>query len=226
MSLKLCSKAAIYDNDGDTILCQASVRDVDGNTATLVFDENDIEILESEMIITFYDDVLGLITYNCQLAAGKKFIDKDRKYKQALKCVLGEQLSVLQRRSDIKVHVDIPVRLLIPPTVELPPEFSEGEKHRGATIVVGTAFDLSAGGLFLHTLCDIPEESSFSILLPVSSDKAIELDVTMLRKVPPEENAENKNFGYGCKFVNMSSSTETTIRSFVFRQQMLNRKMR
>ncbi len=224
MGLKLCQKAAIFDNDGETIICQALVREIESDSATLIFNEDDVDLLESEMIITFYDEVSGLITYTCLLSGGKKFIGRDRRYKQALKCVLKEQVSVLQRRSDIKVHVEIPIRLLIPPTVPIPEEFAQGDLLRGDNVVVGKAIDLSAGGIFITSLCEIEETSEFKILLPISSDKAIEVGVKILRVVEPLEDSTIEEFGYGCKFINVNNATETAIRNFVFRQQMLHRQ--
>ncbi len=219
MILTTCKKATIYDVDYNEISV-ATVTDVSEDGVELVIADDDIDNLDSEMNVTFFDEQKGLVTYRCSLYSKKKYLNEHNILVHNMTCTPLQEISTVQRRNDFKIPVSIPIEYaLIPTQEELDSDVVQHDKYRSATTV-----NLSAGGIFFYCDDELFEGRELNILLPIAHSSRIKLSATILRKIEVEENSAIANFGYGCSFNEMHSSTETKLRSFVYQQQMILHK--
>jgi len=225
MLLNNCKKASIYTIQNH-FLCDAAVSDIQENSARLTMEEMEdaaSDFLGSECHVTFYDGVKGLVTYHCTITDHKESEVTPGVINISIECHIGEQLSALQRRNDLKVPVSIPVTL----------NFA-GRSSRPIDIP-GTIRNISAGGIFVTCRYSFRPGDfvSFPLVLKENTPPDI-LTVQVLRIQDREplhdiigrEADDESLFGFGCRFAGMPSRTEAQIRNFVFRQDLLHRKTR
>ncbi len=223
MALLKCNKATIFFHDMKTPICNADVEVVSESLVTLVIEEEFMDALDSEMPITFFDSVQGLVTYKCQLSNPKRFLQNGL-WLQSIDCMLDEVLSTLQRREDFKVNVDLPINIVVPSTLELEDNVRGLTEIGDLRLLDGKVVNISAGGIFFETSLLLPTENPLVTIISVATKQTIELNVKVLRVIMPEDDAEDKVYGYGCKFVRLGASTEQSLRSFVYQQQMRRRE--
>ncbi len=223
MFLKSCKKAAIFGQDEKELICEALVRNIDGDSLVLIVSGDYFDNLSSEMDITFFDELKGLVTIFCSLSNPKRYLEGD-KYFHSLDCKLVQEVSVLQRRADIKADVHLPVKIVIPSQVDIPENFVGIEKRGDLTSVKATAFNLSAGGIFIKSNFPYPASETMRVFLILGHEKTVDLNLDILRIEKPDPDAKDQVFGYGCRFINISSSNESAIRSYVFRAQVNRRE--
>ncbi len=215
-------KAIIFDHRKEPV-CEAKVTLSDEEVIVLSFDPDYMDHLTSEMDITFYDEAKGLITCRCLLSNPKRYLERDNLYVQTLDCVIGEELSVLQRREDLKVPVNLSVQVMIPQGFELPPE-AQTEQRFGKALLPGIAKNLSAGGIYFECEVAFPINQEVQFYLSIPGKQTLLLHAIMLRIDAIEATEETAaGFGYGCRFMNLPAASETILRSYVFQQQMPRR---
>lgn len=200
-------KASLY-NENHEHICDVVVEERN-EEIVLIFPE-EIKSGSWEYVnAVFYDDMKGLITYKCKL--------EDYEFLSArlrAKCILGEEESVVQRRNDLKIRQIIPISIQTVDTV--------GKKIN----VDATIHDISAGGLFCVSEHIFAEGDRFSFLFRRAA-KPMRLECEVLRKQPYEAKGSfnlNQMMGYGCRFVNLTDTQESSIRSYVFREDLLMKK--
>ncbi len=219
MILTTCKKATIFDSDYNE-LSVATVINIEGNDVKLIIADADIDELDSEMDVTFFDEQKGLVTYRCSLYSTKKALNDDNILVHHVNCTLLHEVSSLQRRNDFKVPITIPIEYaLIPTQEELDAHLVKVDDYKP-----GETVNLSAGGIYFHCQDELTEDRTLNILLPIAHNARIKLSATILRCDKEEEDFAITQYGYGCAFQEMHSATETKLRSFVYQQQMILHK--
>ncbi len=228
MLLNDCTKASIYSLQ-NIFLCDATVSNIRENSVLLTMKDSSADFLTSEINVTFYDGIKGLVTYFCELSGYKEIMTEPNVFISRVTCTLRKQLSVLQRRRDIKVHVNIPIRL------------SYASRQDVEVNVTGAIRNISAGGVFFTChytfLTGSVVEFSFS---PRKDIAPLLLRAEILR-VQDRESLKNMLDadihsgvngsvvdtdlrGYGCRFVDISPHSEAQVRNYVFREDLIRRK--
>lgn len=215
MKLQRCKKAHVY-NMNEELLCEAEVIDgIVGETATLQFPEPCSDILRSEVLVTFSDNAMGLVTCMCRLRDYKEFIDETSKHVSSVVCIVVADHAVLQRRYDLKIPVQI----------ETAAFFNDEENLRQTAEI--TILDLSAGGLFCISEQSWSPGQRFNIS-PFSGTTLV-FEVEVLRKQTPHSYSDrfaedSPSFGYGCKFNDLAAAKEAYLRKYVFNQDILQNR--
>ncbi len=225
MNLSSCKNAIIYsDFESTTLLCEASVSDINGNSVVLTIKDEYIDDLDAEMNITFLDENQGLIIFKCQLSAPRKFLSPRGEWLNTIECELIEVVSSLQRREDFKIKVDLPVSIIIPQDIEIPDDFHNFTSEFGHNIVKGKCGNISAGGIYFTCDFKFKQDSETNIYISLSSGQKIRVQIKVLRVDELENSNGTKSYGHGCKYSKIPSGLESTIRNFVFKKQREGRK--
>ncbi len=219
MFLTECKQAVIYTTE-DLFLCDAAVSHISEDSATLTVTKSNANLSLTEAHITFFDSSKGLVTYSCELSGFKKSKRVSSNEYYFTRCTALEQLSVMQRRNDINVPVNISVGL-------------SGRTQKGyLSNVPATVWNISAGGVFLtshesFTIGDVVEFRFSTSDLPSIALQAEILRIQEhrhLRKIIGSKADDKELIGYGCRFIRLPSRAESQIRNFVFRQDLIHRR--
>ena len=209
--LEYCKRAEIFDSDGD-LLVQAGVEQGPMDSVLLIVPRSfDFHLLPYFQIV-FYDPILGMLTCRCSLNSPLDLPEQMR----SLRCEIIDRLSQEQRRQDVKVSVGEKVMLHTSrqpgDAVQIP---SEG--------VQATVLNISAGGVYLLTNLQVDAGSllTFHFRIP-GSDIPLTAEILRAEEQPPQD---PPLWGYGCRFVALSSRHESQLRSYVFKveRQMYKR---
>lgn len=217
MDLSMCKKASIYDLE-QHFLCDAVVSNAEKNTVTLLYDNPTADLLRSEVYVTFYERTLGMITYFCTLSNYKEYLEAPNLRVSTTQCTLEREISVIQRRNDIKIHVTLDTTITFK---------NEEDVILNAAIVIR---DISAGGIFFTCRYQFKPGQEFSFAFSQSVPPFI-LKARILRLQRPHDynpklSDEQDVHGYGCKFIDLSPYNESIIRNFVYRKDLqLQRKV-
>ncbi len=205
--------------NSDQIICEASVSFSRDEEVILTINDDFVDLIDSESDVVFYDELKGLVTYRCALAPLGRYL-QDGAFLQDLACRLDAEISVLERRDDFKIPLTNLVDIIIPPTVEIPLGFTDfiTDEIDGRRYQHGTTVNLSAGGICFKCTFEYEVGQVLTIFFHSEGEKRIKLTAQVLRKIDSE--TIDPVFAYGCKFLDMASATETTLRSYVFKLQM------
>lgn len=132
----------------------------------------------------------------------------------AANCILGREQRAVQRRNDMKIRQNITISI-------------ETKDESGKEVTVeGVIKDISAGGILFTS--DYPFEMDQILSFNFDkTDEPIHLECQVIRIQPFKimvYGEEEEKTGYGCRFINLHNSTESVIRSYVFRQDLLMRR--
>lgn len=208
MHLTDCHKASIYTTDNQ-YLCDASVSELTEDSAELVFSGSSADILRSEVVVTFYDSFEGLLSYECRLSDYKEYLSAPGERMSRVTCSIGKNISVIQRRKDLKVPVNIETVLT----------YLDSEGHSRESRA--RLRNISAGGVFLTCRTRFLPGQLFHFPLK-TADRFLKMSAEILRIEPPS--VEDAPPGYGCRFVDLPPYAEASLRNFVYRQELLIRK--
>lgn len=210
-----CEKACVYTLDGVFI---AEVKVVDSHKASigLIFEEEDMDKVNTESVIVFYDSVQGLVTCKCRLS-GRVKINGDESgeignaiYK--VPCLIDELIGIEQRRRDLKVRVSIPVTL------------ETADADGKVTHIAAKVKDISAGGMGLEAAVELKESQIFSLLFETDSDcTRLKACILWVEKISGEN--EPPCYRYGSRFFDMTTYQESMVRRFTFLEQLKRRKI-
>lgn len=220
MLLIECKKASIYSLQ-NVYLCDAAVSHIEEDSVTLTMVASSADFLTSEVNVTFYDAVRGLVTHFCALSNYKEFNPAPNTWRSSVHCSIGEQISVLQRRDDIKVTVELPIRL----------SFTNDEDI--LIDVAATIRNISAGGIFFT--CRYPFHAGHEVVFLFSPRRDMEplalkaeilrvQERQLLREMIGPEADDETLLGFGCHFIEMSPHAEAQVRNYVYRQDIIRHK--
>lgn len=212
---KECEKACIFSQDG-VFIAEVKVLDSHKDSMGLIFNEEDIENLNTETVIVFYDGIQGLVTCKCSLSARVKITGTEvgdiGKAIYKIPCHIEEMIGVEQRRSDLKIRIHAPVML-------------ETTNEEGKVIQVPAKLkDISAGGLGLESEQILLKEQLFSFLF-VTDTGSTRLKASILWSERLTKEEEPPLYRYGCRFFDLNTLQESMVRKFVFQEQLKNRKI-
>ncbi len=219
MFLTECKQAALYTVE-DIFLCDAAVSHISEDSATLTVTKSNSDLTLTEAHVTFFDSAKGLVTYSCELSGFKKSKRVSTNEYYFTRCTAIEQLSVMQRRNDIKVPVNLSIGI-------------SGRTQKGyVSNAAATVWNISAGGIFITTresfsIGDVVDFHFTTADLPSISLQAEILRIQEhrhLRKIIGSRTDDTELIGYGCRFVRLPSRAESQIRNFVFRQDLIHRR--
>ncbi len=222
MFLTECKRASLYTVE-DIFLCDAAVSHIEEDSVilTVTRSNEDLSTLSlNEAHVTFFDSARGLVTYSCELSGFKMSKRVTSKKYYFTRCTAIEQLSVEQRRNDIKVPVKFSVIMSAPNRRDL-----SGDIH-------ATIWNISAGGIFFtsHEALETGDTVSFhfsNLDLPSITLQAEILRIQKhreLRRIIGSQADDKELLGYGCRFVHLPGGAESQIRNYVFRQDLIHRR--
>lgn len=209
-----CEKACIYSKDG-VFIAEVRVVDSDKDSMGLIIGEEDIDKVNTETVVVFYDAMQGLVTCKCRLSArvkisGNETGEKGREiYK--VPCMVDELVGAEQRRLDLKVRVSIPIKL------------ETSDEDGKVTHIAAKIKDISAGGVGLESAHKLKEEQIFSF--PLYTDAGcVRLKACILWEKRLSHEEEPPLYRYGSRFFDMTSQHESMVRKFTFQEQLKRRK--
>lgn len=210
---KHCQKASVF-NEKHIEVALARVTDQEEDAVVLIFDDDVLEQLDSEMDVMFYDGDMGLVTCRCGFSGyrDRKVVEPDGKavMKYATYCQIGEVIGIEQRRRDIKVRVGFPLVME-----------TRNEEGKLLKVPVKTK-NISAGGIAFETTYALKKGERMSFPFD-QGDKMVDLQAEILWVKETEE--EGKPFLYGCRFVDMNLTKEGVVRRYVYQEQMKDRRI-
>ena len=212
---KECNKACVYSQDG-VYLAEVRVLDAETEDIGLVFEEEDIDMVSTESIVVFYDDIQGLVTCECRLAGrvritGKELGDKNGAIFK-IPCHIDEIRGREQRRQDLKVTVRCTVELLM------------AEDEKKTKRVKAKMKNISAGGAGFETAGYLRENQIFSFPFTIAGEVLWLTAIVVWKKNLAAERKEPYYY-YGCSFFGLTASKESAVRRFVYQEQMKRRKV-
>ncbi|MCP1102497.1 hypothetical protein M2454_000894 [Aequitasia blattaphilus] len=202
MLLYNCRKAALYDSN-ENYLCDAEVFVSDKEAITLSFSRPYSQILRSEMTISFFDRFRGVITCECLLSGYEEYITPKREQKCRVHCEVVQVISTIERRSDIKVPINTEVDMLT------------HDESGNRLPFVAKINNISAGGLCLSSSLALNKGQIIHFTF-VPLNKNLHLSAEILRT--------QEDFTYGARFINITSSTESELRRYVYRVDLKFKK--
>lgn len=218
MKLQYCNKAQIYTIEKEHI-CDADVLGDVEDTATLRFREFDVikDRLSTKLSVRFLDDLKGMVYCVCLITEYHEEFDPhlDMMVGRA-ECQVVSQDNIVQRRQDVKVSDRIST---------VADFLNEDGDLETVDIMI---LDISAGGLFCISLREWETGQIFSTNILKTP---LPLDCQVLRVQSPDVYDDGfgngkPQFGYGCKFINLTSHTESALRKYVFQQELKVRRNR
>lgn len=219
MFLTECKQAALYTTE-DIFLCDAAVSHIEENSAILTVTKSNADLSFTQAHITFFDSARGLVTYLCELSEFKKSKRVTSREYYFTRCTAIEQLSVMQRRNDIKVPVNISVSL--------------SGRFNGEVLsnIPATIWNISAGGVFFTSRqkLAVGDIANFYFSTPDLPSTTLQVEVLRvqehrgLRRIIGSQAEDKELLGYGCQFVRIPGSAESQIRNYVFRQDLIHRR--
>ena len=217
MKLKHCKKAEIFTLN-EHPLCIASVH-TDEEKILLEIDYSNIELLESEAMVTFYDNTLGLLTYHCSFSNPKRRLSSDGHWIASIVCFPKECISTIERRSDYKypVHLSIQANIIFTPMLS-------NQHLNDLKKIPCTIHNLSAGGILLASTHNFLLNQVIQFEFALNSNSAISLEAEIIRLDSKNKSTNPDIQFFGCRFKNLPTGKEDAIRRFVFQQEVLSLK--
>lgn len=160
------------------------------------------EIPEQAFLLQDYSTFPFLISLSRQSSSDENKVDDG---------LIGKRIIVMQHkntRADIRIPVSMEIDLHNP-------VFSEPKKV--------TVHNLSASGLLFASKELFEVGMEFSFFLPISENPLL-LTAIVKNKIPMNTDSAKDTIGYGCMFLSTDTQIESEIRSYVFQQQLHQRK--
>lgn len=202
MRLRDCDSCLVYGTDNKPMSRARVETDFDGGIR-LYFSNYKLRSVRFRTYVDFYDVQQGLIRCFCEVVIRRNVQENRMLEPWTADCEVLEVENVFQRQMDLRVRVHISTEFILP----------HGE------FFTGTIRNISAGGIFLVTSQAIRTGEKFSFTYRFDKEPC-----EMKAKILRARGITSGGFGYGCKFIDLPTETETTIRKFVFAKQMEKQK--
>ncbi|WP_367569197.1 PilZ domain-containing protein [Lacrimispora sp.] len=214
MMFNECEKACIYSLNG-VFLAEVRVVDAHSDSIGLIFEEEDMDKVNIDSVVVFYDGIQGLVTCKCSLSARVKITGEEvgeigsAIYK--VPCHIDEMMGTEQRRRDLKVKVSFPIIM----------EIADPD---GKVIQVDAKIkDVSAGGIGFESKHQLMVDQIYSFLFDTDTGcTRLKGQVLWAERLSKEE--EKPYFRYGSRFFDMTTYQESLVRKFTFQEQLKRRK--
>ena len=204
VNLEQCKKAELYQ--GDHLLCEAGVS-TGPMGGILLSVPRSVECgRDKQYVVKFYDSGLGVLTCRCTLSSPMELPDD----LLSLRCDVMETIEQLQRRQDVKVPTNVQVMLHA--------ERRPGDLYIPLKGWPATVKNISAGGVYVSTDLSLSAGREIEFEFRETGEK-LDLMARILRVEDLTEQPNLPIYGYGCKFVCLSTRAENQLRNFVFREE-------
>ena len=194
--LSRCKKAELTDAEsGQTVAAGVSMGPLDSLmiAAPLTCKVNTGKPVD----IRFLDPALGVVTCRCKLTA--PLLTQDKRF-LVYRCQVIKRLSQEQRREDVKIPLNVKVMA------------SHQEAGNSAP---GFLRNISASGVYIGTSLPAQKGEHLSFTFP-TPEGPVPLTAEILRV---ESQPSLGGFGYGCRFVHLSSQNESKLRAYIFQEE-------
>lgn len=195
MVLKDCSKCMVYTPQGQRLSEARVVHTKD--SVTLYFEHYKLHDARFKSRVDFFDDQTGLVVTYCEI-----IIRRNSKYPEMPEpwmadCNIIDVKEVVQRQRDVRAKVYL--------------EMEFKSEKRGT--FYGTIKNLSAGGMYITTVQPLERNELISFNYCFRTLERRFEAVTLWAK-----RVEGGRFGYGCRFVRLTTGGESAIREFVYKR--------
>ncbi len=211
--LEYCKKADVLDDEGE-LLCTGQVEQGYWSDILITLPSSFDYEQQPYYRIMFYDPTMGLATCRCTLSSPLK---KTGLPWIVYRCEITGDITQIQRRNDIKIPLSTPTRVNVRRLANGAPH----ENPQGG--YPATIKNISAGGVYLLANLQVDAGSllTFHFRIP-GSDIPLTAEILRAEEQPPQD---PPLWGYGCRFVALSSRHESQLRSYVFKveRQMYKR---
>lgn len=194
MVLKDCSRCMVYTPEGKRLSEAAVIHTKD--YIFLYFEGMNMRDARVYTTVDFYDDRVGLVRAICELLVHRNPSFPEAPYLWMADCTIKEVKGTLQRQQDIRARVNIDVGF-------------ESENHGS---FYGKIKNISAGGLYLVTKQPLDRNEKISFQYTFRAAKR-----TFLARTIRGRRVGNEDYGYGCRFIDLSENAEAVIREYVFK---------
>lgn len=206
------AKILALDN---TLISVARFIKKEENIIHLAIGTENVPNFHQEVYVILTNEVYGLFTYRCitqDIVISKSQSSKKRYY--FAQFYVNENVSVVQRRRDIKVKVKL--YIIISMKDIYGKELSETEKVEHKVLVK----DISASGMFFVSKTQFSPGQKFDFIFDQTNMPFL-IQAEIVR-----EQKDGEYIGYGCKFLDLSPSRESIVRQYVYKMQILLQKNR
>lgn len=190
-----CKKARIPDVKGGAPV-QAAVSHAPTGGLLLTVPRDAEYPLRTPIKVIFYDPLLGVVLCLCSLSAPLPEGEM-----RSYRCEVLDRLSSEQRREDLKLSMSVKV------------EVSYNNGHWPATI-----YNISASGVLLVSDLVAKTGEHLSFDFP-KIEPPIPLVAEILRVELRSSRYNRVTYGYGCRFVKLTSQYEAQLRSYIFQEE-------
>ena len=194
MVLKDCSRCMVYTPEGKRLEEAQVVHTKD--YIYLYFENLNMRDARIYTTVDFYDDRVGLVRAICELVVHRNPSFPDTPCLWMADCTMKEVKGQLQRQQDIRARVHIEIGF-------------ESEYHG---LFYGVIENISAGGLYITTKQQLERDEMISFQYSFRSAKR-----TFKARTIRGKRIGDREYGYGCRFVDLSDNAEAVIREYVFR---------
>lgn len=209
--LENCKKADVFEKSGNP-LCRARVSVGPTGGILLIFPRTVKYKTNLPYRVVFYDPTLGILTCRCRLSVALPLPGGQL---CSLRCEIQEKISQEQRRQDVKIPLEAGVKLFT--------TFITGDPVRvtddGFPAIV---VNISAGGVYLRTALPLPKGRRVWFKFPPLD--GITLNAQILRVENATVQVGQTQYGYGCKFLNLTTKHEALLRSYIFQEERRQRQ--
>lgn len=206
LPIKNCRKCYLLNPQNNSFQCQGNVEYIFGEEIYISFENFNLNKAQLyDQSILFYDAVNGLVTCTCDLLDFKPCEKKENRVKAL--CLIKEVQNAVNRHEDFRLSLSLAISL----------DFIRPGAKKMEMISAMTT-NISAGGLYFITAEQLP--------VPVFQLRFSHniLPFIFQARILREEQLEYNQFGYGCRFENLSSNAESALRGYIFQMETLHKR--
>lgn len=200
MVLKDCRSGMIYGVDGKPLV-KTKVWCSEEDIQLFFEKEEQLSRGRIRVPVDFYDGKEGCVKTFCELDIQKNSPLSQAMEEYTARCRILKVLDKIQRQKDVRVTIKKEMSFFSP---------SQGAFY-------GVIQNISAGGIYITTTQPMSRHELFSFVFEFVKKERTVIAMTLWAK-----KLQGDYYGYGCKFVDLSKSTEMDIRQFVYRQQQFS----
>ncbi len=194
VALKDCSRCMVYTPQGKVFGEAAVVHTKD--FVSLYFDSPTMKDQRLYTTVDFYDDRIGLVRAICELVIHRNPSYPTMPQFWMADCKMKEVKGTLQRQKDIRARVNIEIGF-------------DSAKHGH---FYGTIENISAGGFYLVTSQPLDKHELLTFQYAFGSGKR-----TYQARTIRAQRLRDREYGYGCFFVELTDNAEAAVREYVFK---------
>ncbi len=227
MMLTKCNKASVYKTGDmeENPICEVIVKlNSSDKDVTIVVEDEYADRLVDEVYVSFYDMTSGLINCRCKLSDPEVNRIGANRY-GFYTCTILEQISVVERRKEVKVSATCFVDVKVPYPQVVPEGFEDIEPEDGYLITEGIMQDISAGGVAFRSSFPLYVGSVVDLDLFLEDDKVISVKAEILRSEKLNPFDAMSICYYGCRFIDASEEIKDELRAYIHNEMIRQKRI-